>query len=201
MFHVKHEVLGAVIADLSPRQREQLDAFEALLLEPGVARGVIARGDADRVGERHIADSMRAVPVLRGSDHVCDLGSGGGLPGVPLAVARPDIRFVLAERRANRADFLRIVVRSLRLGNVEVHEGDALALEEGSFGAVVARAFGDARRSWAAAQRLLRGDGALIYWAGASFDMGRDLPDGLRAEVLPEPPLAGSGPLVIMSRQ
>ena len=188
------------MSSLSDAQLRRLDAYEALLLDPGVKRGVLSRGDAPRIKERHIADALRGATAVRGPS-ACDLGSGGGLPGVPLAIARPDLGFVFAERRANRADFLQLVVRSLALENAEVFAGDVAGLPERAFATCTARAFGGPEVSWAAAEPLLGVDGILLYWAGRSFDMALDVPSGARAEVSVHAPVAGSGPLVIMGRQ
>ena len=185
---------------LSEEQRRRLDQYADLLRDPGIRRGVISRGDAERIRERHVDDALRGTALLRGIE-VCDLGSGGGLPGVPLAIARPDLRVVLSEKRANRVDFLRLVVRTLGIGNAEVLPGDAGRLPSRSFDSCTARAFGDASISWATADGLLRGGGVLLYWAGASFDLASDVPHGVRAEVSEEGRVAGAGPLVIMSRQ
>jgi 16S rRNA (guanine527-N7)-methyltransferase len=199
MFHVKHEGPGRV--GLSSQQLGRLEAFAERLARAGVPRGMISRRDRDRIWERHILDSLRGVEALPpDGGRVCDLGSGGGLPGVVLAVARPGLRFVLAERRANRSDFLRGVVDDLAIRNAEVHAADVRSLEAGSFAACTARAFADASRSWHAAEPLLAPEGHLVYWAGGSFDPSA-APPGAISTVFHEPGLAGPGPLVIMSRQ
>jgi 16S rRNA (guanine527-N7)-methyltransferase len=188
------------VTDLSHDQERSLAAYERLLRDPGVRRGVIARGDEGRIHDRHLLDALRAAPLVHGPE-ACDLGSGGGLPGIPLAIARGDVTFVLTEQRANRADFLRLAVETLGLRNVRVHGGDAGALPAASVDTCTARAFARAAASWGTAERLLRPGGILLYWAGASFDLARDVPAGVRADVSDEARVAGSGPLVIMGRQ
>ena len=190
------------LSEPSEAQRTRLRSFEALLRDPGVARGMVSRRDAERLHDRHVRDSLRGLRVRPSViDRAVDVGSGGGLPGIPLAIVRRDVRFVLAERRTNRADFLRLVIRELDLANVEIHEGDVSTLGPGTFDVATARAFADARTTWAVVEPLLRSGGQLIYWAGSSFDLGRDLPPGVRYERCEAPEVAGSGPLVIMTRQ
>jgi 16S rRNA (guanine527-N7)-methyltransferase len=197
MFHVKHE---GPTPDLSADQQARLEAFADRLRDEGVGRGVVSRSDRDRIWSRHILDSLRAARVLPPDGRrVCDLGSGGGLPGVVLAVARPGLRFVLAERRANRGDFIRSVLAELEIDNAEVHPADARTLDVGSFDACTARAFGNAKKCWEVAEPLLVPGGQLVYWAGASFEPSA-APNGLTT-VFARPSLAASGPLVIMSRQ
>ena len=86
-----------------------------------------------------------AVALPEGCATVVDLGSGGGLPGVVIAVRRPEVRMLLVERRATRADLLRYAVRALHLvDRVEVTERDARDLSvalDGPVDAVTARSF------------------------------------------------------------
>lgn len=187
---------------LDPTAQQLLAAYTSLLRDPGVARGIVAKGDLDRIEERHVADSLRGVAAIpRQARTLCDLGSGGGLPGIPLAIARPDIAVTLAERRANRASFLQLVLEALPLPNVEVRAGDVVSLPAASFDVCTARAFADLPRTWVAAEPLLSDGGRLLYWAGVSFDPHDEPPPGGRIELFPEPAVAGSGPLVIMTRQ
>lgn len=182
--------------------QQLLTVYAALLRDPGVPRGLIAKSDADRIEERHIGDSLRGAAAIPGeATSLCDLGSGGGLPGIPLAIARPDLAVTLSERRANRVSFLHLVIEALDLPNVEVRPGDAASLPHGSFDVCTARAFSDLPGAWAAAELLLSAGGRLLYWAGMSFDPHVGSPPGGRIELFPEPAVAGSGPLVIMTRQ
>ena len=162
---------------------------------------MIARGDLARMRERHILDSLRAaVAVPPGARVVLDLGSGAGLPGVPLAIARPGLRVILAESRHQRIAFLELVARDLRLANVSVHAGRAEDAPH-PVDACLARAFRNASDSWTIARSLLSDDGCLLYYAGARFDEAHDIPEGSVAQLVPPPPLANAGPLVIMTRQ
>jgi 16S rRNA (guanine527-N7)-methyltransferase len=204
MFHVKHRwaAWGAQLGlPLQEAQTDRLEAFERLLLDRAVPLGMVSRGDAERLAERHILDSLRGATWIPEEASVLDLGSGAGLPGLALAIACPGASFVLGELRRTRAAFLELAVEALELRNVEVRTGDVRSLPDGSFDTVVARAFKDVTGCWAIASTLLTGSGSLIYWAGRSFAEG-DLPPDVRATTHPPPSqLADAGPVVIMTRQ
>jgi 16S rRNA (guanine527-N7)-methyltransferase len=209
VFHVKHEgsgpadaeAWGVLPSELDQEQARLLDAYEALLRERAIPRGMIARSDAQRLRDRHIDDSLRAISTLHeGVRSLCDMGSGAGLPGVPLAIVRPGVRVTLAEVRRTRAAFLRSVVRELGLSNVAVHDRRVETFPE-RVDICTARAFGDPAAAYGSAERILVPGGCLIYWAGASFRASRDLPPGVPYRLSPRSSLARSGPLVIMTRQ
>jgi 16S rRNA (guanine527-N7)-methyltransferase len=96
--------------------------------------------EADELVGRHLVESLALAPLLRGS-RIIDVGTGAGLPGIPLAVVRPDAHLVLVESRAKRVRFLRHVAGTLRLRNVEVRQARVEALrDEKPFDTVLARA-------------------------------------------------------------
>lgn len=197
MFHVKHE--GWTADELSPAQLASLGLYEDLLLSRALPRGLVAASDAGQLRTRHILDSLRAVPHISAQERVVDLGSGAGLPGLPVAVARPDLDITLAETRQVRAAFLELVVERLRLPNVQVFPGPAEEL--GSvFDVCLARGFGDALSTWVIARDLLRPLGGLIYWAGQTFRVDDQPPDA-RIELVGDAALESGGPIVIMTRQ
>ncbi len=188
----------------SERQVAALGSFERLLGTRAVALGAIAPSDRTRISERHVEDSLRALGCIGSADHLLvDLGSGAGLPGVPLAIALPDRRFVLVESRRRRGAFLEFVADELALANVSVVIGRAqdLVMEADL---CLARAFAPQLASWRAAEPLLRPGGRLVYFAGASWrdelggsDLGHT---GIAAEICAPKQFNWQGPLVIMAR-
>jgi 16S rRNA (guanine527-N7)-methyltransferase len=197
VFHVKHE--GWTADELSPAQLASLGLYEDLLLSRALPRGLVAASDAGQLRTRHILDSLRAVPHISAQERVVDLGSGAGLPGLPVAVVRPDLDITLAETRQARAAFLELVVERLRLPNVQVFPGPAEELAS-VFDVCLARGFGDALSTWVIARDLLRPLGGLIYWAGQTFRVDDQPPDA-RIELVGDATLESGGPIVIMTRQ
>ncbi len=98
------------------------------MLEANRSFNLTAIKDADTAWERHILDALTLLPVLAEASpaaegeplRVIDVGAGAGLPGIPLAVARPDARVTLLDATAKKCDFMRACVRELGLENVEV---------------------------------------------------------------------------------
>ena len=144
---------------------------------------MIGRGDRGQFRERHIVDSLRGATLLGpGPGRVVDLGSGAGLPGVPLAIARQDLTFCLADLRKRRVAFMELAVDSLGLSNVTVFAGKVEQLT-GRFDGCLSRAFAEVDRAWTIAERLLSPTGKLLFWAGRSFDVGAGVPAGARMSV------------------
>jgi 16S rRNA (guanine527-N7)-methyltransferase len=198
VFHVKHE--GWTPQELSDAQRATLVLYEELLLSQAVPRGIVAASDSAHLRTRHILDSLRALPHLPDDvERVVDLGSGAGLPGLPIAVVRPDLEVTLSESRQARAAFLELAVERLGLPNVRVFPEPAEGLEPG-FDVCLARGFGDASRTWEVARVLLHPFGELLYWAGRTFTLD-DVPSGASVRVVGEAALESGGPIVIMTRQ
>jgi 16S rRNA (guanine527-N7)-methyltransferase len=95
--------------------------------------------DRDELIDRHLVESLALEPFVVG-DRACDVGSGGGLPGIPLAIALPGVAFTLIEGRRKRASFLRHVAATLGLRNVEVLNRRAEEVTAPAFATVLARA-------------------------------------------------------------
>ena len=203
MFHVKHEAWtpdpSALGLTLSPSQVEQLRIYEQELMKVAVPRGLIARSDRDRLWGRHIADGLRAAHEIDSRASVLDLGSGAGIPGLPLGIVTGNPT-TLAEARRGRVAFLESVVDRLGLANVSVSLGKAEELER-RFDVCVARAFSSAAATWRVAEPLLEPGGTLIYWAGAGFEPTEIDELDVVWRVSTRSDLADPGPLVIMGRQ
>lgn len=108
--------------------------YAGWLADAGVVRGLIGPREVARLWDRHILNSAVIAEVIDEGARVVDIGSGAGLPGIPLAIARPDLRVQLVEPLLRRVTFLREVVDDLGLESVEVHRGRA---EEKSIRAAV----------------------------------------------------------------
>ena len=98
--------------------------FAEHLTTSGVERGLIGPREAPRVWERHVLNCAVVAELIPDGARVVDVGSGAGLPGIPLALARPDLRIVLVEPLARRVDWLREVIADLGVA-IEVERGRA----------------------------------------------------------------------------
>lgn len=186
--------------ELSLGAADRLVRFEALIRERGIPLGLVSSGDADRIMERHVLDSLRAaVAVEAGDASAYDLGAGGGLPGLVVAIARPRLAVRLVEARRRRAAFLELAVEELGVVNAAVIPGRVEELEE-PVDLCFARALASPAESWSLARGLLRAGGRLVYFAGAHFDLPDELPGAREIRVLETAVLESTGPLVIMAR-
>jgi 16S rRNA (guanine527-N7)-methyltransferase len=132
--------LAAVGFDVTAEQAGALEKFVALLLRWNEVYNLTGVRGADEVVDRHLVESFALRALMKGT-RVADVGSGGGLPGVPLAIAEPERQFTLIESRAKRVRFLRHVVGELGLENTIVAHSRAEDLQvERPFDTVLARA-------------------------------------------------------------
>lgn len=99
--------------------------YAAILAGPGVERGLIGPREVERLWDRHLLNCGAVAELIPGDSDVIDVGSGGGLPGLVLAIARPDLRIMLLEPLLRRTSFLAECVEELGLRNVEVRRGRA----------------------------------------------------------------------------
>ena len=185
MFHVKHvdsreptqsasvtppaAAVASAAAEVFGERLGLAGRYAEILASAGVERGLLGPREVDRIWDRHILNSAVVAELLDPDARVIDIGSGAGLPGIPLAIARPDLRVVLLEPLLRRSDFLTEVVDELGLA-VEVARGRAeeRAVRDRSSGAdaAVSRAVAalDKLTKWS--MPLLRQDGLMVAIKG-----------------------------------
>jgi 16S rRNA (guanine527-N7)-methyltransferase len=157
--------LGLALSDL---QCKRLCSFAASLRRWNRSFNLISRRDVDRLIPRHVLDSLTLVGLLRG-ERVVDLGTGAGMPGIPLAVMCPARHFTLLDRNERRIRFVSLVARELGLTNVEGVAQDYRRFRPSElFDTVVARAVADPDTLWNAALPLLSSDGQALLQVGAN---------------------------------
>lgn len=126
--------------DAPPELVESLAGYLNLLRQWNRVYNLTGVRDPRELVERHLVESLALRPLLRG-ERIADVGTGAGLPGIPLAAAEPDRRFVLIESRAKRVHFLRHVCGALGLANASVVHGRVEDLpSDAPFATVLARA-------------------------------------------------------------
>ncbi len=132
--------------------------------------------DPDEFADRHVAESLSALPLIppEAQGRVLDLGSGNGYPAIPLAVARPGLRVTMTEASRKKAEFLRDLVRELGLANLDVlhahvqRPGDLP--EPGPFAFVTCRAMGNWERVLPRLAPALAAEGRVLLWAGPEVE-------------------------------
>lgn len=131
MFHVKH-VEGAPAPEPPPEAAEVFGdrlpiarRYAELLAGPGVERGLLGPREVERLWDRHLLNCAAIGELLESAERIADIGSGAGLPGIPVAIARPDLSITLVEPLLRRSEFLREAVEELELRAVEVVRGRA----------------------------------------------------------------------------
>ncbi len=157
----------AIAETLSGTARAQLVQYIQLLTRWNRAYNLTAVRDPRAQVPRHLLDSLAVLPwVTRGP--VLDLGTGAGLPGIPLAIARPQLAFTLLDSNGKKTRFVRQVVLELGLTNVDVIQARLEAYQpERKFATIVARALSSLASLWANARGLAIPDGRLLALKGA----------------------------------
>ena len=128
---------------VSPDQIEQLVAYVDLLEKWNRAYNLTAIRDRREIVDRHLIESLSIAPFLSGDSRV-DVGTGAGLPGIPLAIIEPSVHYVLLDSNGKKTRFLSEVKRALALSNINVETTRVESWRPGlHFDAVVTRAFAD----------------------------------------------------------
>jgi 16S rRNA (guanine527-N7)-methyltransferase len=153
--------------------------YAELLVAHGVERGLIGPREVDRLWDRHLLNSVVIGELVPRSARVIDLGSGAGLPGVPLAIARSDLDITLLEPMARRVEWLEHVTATLGLGVTVVRgraEEPTIKQRLGGADVIIARAVAPLAKLCEWSLPLLRRGGSLVAVKGASAtdEMARD---------------------------
>ena len=140
--------------------------YLALLLRWNRTYNLTAIRDPDAMVTCHLLDSLAMHPYVQ-PGALADLGTGPGLPGIPLAIAKPELQVTLVESNGKKARFLREAVRQLKLGNARVAESRAEALAEpGAYTQITARALDTLDGIVAVGGHLLAPHGRLLAMKG-----------------------------------
>ena len=145
------------------------ERYADMLATDGVERGLIGPREADRLWERHILNSAAIAELISPNSRVADVGSGAGLPGIPLAIARPDLEIALIEPMLRRTVFLELVAETLGLESVRVirHRAENPgAREQAEFDYVTSRAVASLDKLTRWSLPLLRPDGIMLALKG-----------------------------------
>lgn len=186
---------------LEPGQQAALLAFRDLLVKWNRAYNLTAVRDPGEMITRHLLDSLSVLPHL-GAGDTLDVGTGAGLPGIPLALARPQQRFVLLDSNGKKTRFVNHVRRQLRLDNVEVVHARVEQYRNAP-SQIISRAFATVPDMLAAMAPLITDSTRLLAMKAATAEQELTaLPEGWRASVEPltVPGLGEARVLVVVSR-
>jgi 16S rRNA (guanine527-N7)-methyltransferase len=172
MFHVKHgkapDAPSVAAAVFGPRL-DLAERYAGILAGAGIERGILGPGEVPRLWDRHVLNSAAVAELIEDDETVADVGSGAGLPGIPLALARPAVRIVLIEPLLRRAEFLKEVVDDLGLDAVVVRgraeDGD-VRRELGEMDVVTSRAVASLDKLARWSLPLLREGGRMLAMKG-----------------------------------
>ena len=169
MKHVEVSAAPGVAATLFGSRLDRAQRYAEILAGAGVERGLLGPREVDRLWDRHILNSAAIAELLETGERVADIGSGAGLPGIPLALARTDLRVTLIEPLLRRSEFLREVVDDLGLDMTIVRgraEDLSVRQQVGEMDAVVSRAVASLDKLTEWSMPLLRLDGRMAAIKG-----------------------------------
>jgi len=164
------DVLVTGLADLGVSATEQqidlLLAFVRLIEKWNKTYNLTAIRNREEMLRLHILDSLAVLPFISG-ENIIDVGTGAGLPGIPLAIFMPDVQFTLLDSNAKKTRFVQQAVLELKLENVEVVHSRVEQLKRaGEFDAVLSRAFASLHDIMQWTDYLLQAEGVLIAMKG-----------------------------------
>lgn len=151
--------------------------YADLLVGPGVERGLVGPREVERIWERHILNSGVIEELLTEGERIVDIGSGAGLPGLPLAIARPDLAVTLVEPMLRRVEFLETAVAELGLPVTVVRgraEESAVLDRVGGADAIASRAVASLEKLARWSLPLLRPGGRMLALKGERADAELD---------------------------
>ena len=189
--------LGIALPDAVQRQ---LLAFRDLLLKWNKTYNLTARRDPDQAISHHLLDSLAILPHV-GAGPLLDVGSGGGLPGIPLAIARPELAVAMVDTVQKKASFLQQASIELGLKNVTVHHARVEEMQ-GQYAQISSRAFAEIGLFVSLTRHLLAPGGRWLAMKGVRPDAElKALPADVTVEaILPltVPGLAAERHLIIL---
>ena len=196
--------LMAMNTCVSPEQQEKLLAYLDLLYKWNRVYSLTALKADDQAVSHHLLDSLSILPFAP-TGNLLDVGSGGGTPGIPLAIARPELAVTLLDSNTKKAAFLRQAAIELGLNNIAVHSGRVEQYHpDTGFAAITSRAFAELADFVSLSKHLLAPGGRWLAMKGVrpEEEMAR-LPDDVGVDAaypLTVPGINGERHLVVLRR-
>lgn len=190
--------------DLSDAQQQKLLDYVALLLKWNSTYNLTALRQEDQMLSHHVLDSLTLLAYLDDVQTLIDVGSGGGMPGIPTAICRPDIQITLLDSNSKKTSFLSQAVIELGLPNVKVITGRVEAVADVTFDAVTSRAFAELSDFVTLTAQLVGESGRWLAMKGVyPYEEIAQLPDGVRVlsvDKLDVPSLSAERHMVVMQK-
>ena len=196
--------LMAMNTCVSPEQQEKLLAYLDLLYKWNRVYSLTALKEDDQAVSHHLLDSLSILPFVP-TGNLLDVGSGGGTPGIPLAIARPELAVTLLDSNTKKAAFLRQAAIELGLNNIAVHSGRVEQYHpDTGFAAITSRAFAELADFVSLSKHLLAPGGRWLAMKGVrpEEEMAH-LPDDVGVDAaypLTVPGINGERHLVVLRR-
>ena len=160
----KLELILKYFSDFTPRQLEQFAALEDVYKEWNDKINVISRKDIDGLYEKHVLHSLSIAAIFSftaGMD-VIDLGTGGGFPGIPLAIFLPEVKFHLADSIGKKLKVVEAVVEAIGLTNVSIQHTRIEDIRNRKFDVVVSRAVAPLKDLWSWSKPVIKKKSTVI---------------------------------------
>jgi 16S rRNA (guanine527-N7)-methyltransferase len=206
LMQVLTEGIAEMQLDVSPAQQEQLLDYLALMFKWNSVYNLTSLRDPLQMVTHHLLDSLAAVPAFKDARNVLDVGAGGGLPGIVLAIVRPDMQVAMIDTVHKKTAFLTQVKAQLGLANATIHTMKVQELQvSDKFDVITSRAFADLSDFVNWSSHLLAEGGRYIALKGvAPQDERGRLPAAWRVakvEPLQVPRLGAERHLVFIERE
>ena len=175
------EIVLKYFSDFTPVQLKQFAALDPLYKEWNSKINVISRKDIDGLYEKHVLHSLAIAAAFQFEPgmEILDIGTGGGFPGIPLAIFFPEVKFLLADSIAKKLKVVDAVVETLELKNVTTHHIRVEEIKNRKFDFVVSRAVAPLKELWRWSKPLLKKNHESLVRNSESTNSSQLSPPGL----------------------
>ena len=176
---------------VTEEQQQSMIDYVLLLERWNKIHNLTAIRRAEQMISRHLLDSLTVIPFLRGNS-IIDVGSGAGLPGIPLSITNPELNCLMVDRSQRKTLFVQQAVATLKLANASVMHSRVENLQLPTANGVVARAFSSPVDIINSCRHMCNPGGVMIFMMGHVSNQFEQLPDDFRLDAVHKVSVAGS---------